>query len=77
MLGKAATAPFACTTPAESACPAPGHVPDAPDYDGRTPAHLAALEGHEKVLDALLANGADPSLLDRCRGPPQPLPRTP
>lgn len=51
-------------------------MPDAPDYDGRTPAHLAALEGHEKVLDALLANGADPSLLDRCRGPLQARPRT-
>ena len=43
-----------------------GHAPDAQDYDGRTPAHLAALEGHVKLLEALLADGADPSLLDRC-----------
>lgn len=48
---------------------APGHAPDGQDYDARTPAHLAACEGHAKVLELLLANGADPSLRDRRAAP--------
>ena len=47
----------------------PGHAPDGQDYDARTPAHLAASEGHAKVLELLLANGADPSLRDRRAAP--------
>ncbi len=37
----------------------------ATDYDGRTALHLAAAEGHERVVDYLLAHGAQPGARDR------------
>eukprot|EP01119_Soliformovum_irregulare_P002721 TRINITY_DN1297_c0_g1_i1.p1 TRINITY_DN1297_c0_g1~~TRINITY_DN1297_c0_g1_i1.p1 ORF type:complete len:907 (-),score=155.10 TRINITY_DN1297_c0_g1_i1:52-2682(-) len=43
---------------------------DAPDYDRRTPLHIAAAEGHVDVLRFLLAEGANPNKLDRFRGTP-------
>ena len=36
-----------------------------PDYDARTPLHLASAEGHLEVVQYLLAQGVDPSCLDR------------
>lgn len=35
------------------------------DYDLRTPLHLAACEGHEKIVEVLLRNGADAYFKDR------------
>ena len=38
---------------------------DIPDYDGRTPLHLAVANGHFDTAQQLLAVGHDPNLLDR------------
>ena len=38
---------------------------NAADYDGRTALHLAASEGHERMVKFLLSQGADPTLVDR------------
>jgi len=38
---------------------------DAPDYDGRTPLHLAAAEGQKHVVDYFLRAGAKQSPVDR------------
>ncbi|MFJ9894546.1 glutaminase [Streptomyces sp. NPDC091280] len=38
------------------------------DYDGRTPLHLAAAEGHVEVTGYLLAHGANPAATDRWGG---------
>lgn len=35
------------------------------DYDARTALHIAASEGHERVVRVLLTNGADPDMRDR------------
>ena len=40
------------------------HDPNAPDDQGRTPVHLAALEGRPEVMAALAEAGADPDALD-------------
>eukprot|EP00002_Diphylleia_rotans_P027521 TRINITY_DN551_c0_g2_i2.p1 TRINITY_DN551_c0_g2~~TRINITY_DN551_c0_g2_i2.p1 ORF type:complete len:705 (-),score=121.62 TRINITY_DN551_c0_g2_i2:117-2231(-) len=40
------------------------------DYDGRTPLHLAASEGHLPMIDLLLLNGADINKTDRFGGTP-------
>lgn len=37
------------------------------DYDQRTPLHLAACEGHAKITEILLQNGADATFKDRFR----------
>ena len=38
---------------------------DAADYDLRTPLHLASSEGHDAVVEALIASGADVNAADR------------
>lgn len=35
------------------------------DYDARTPLHLACANGHARIVQILLAHGADPSAKDR------------
>jgi hypothetical protein len=41
------------------------HTPcTAQDYYGRTPLHLAVLEGHEEVVKELLGHGVDTSTAD-------------
>ena len=40
------------------------------DYDGRTPLHLAASEGHYNLVDYLLRHGVEPAPLDRWGGTP-------
>lgn len=42
-----------------------GTKPTFADYDLRTPLHLAACEGHAKIVDILLNNGADATFKDR------------
>ena len=42
-----------------------GHPIDLPDYDGRTPLHLAAAEGHEDICTFLLAHGHAHHVKDR------------
>lgn len=42
-----------------------GHALNEADYDGRTPLHLAAVEGHEAAVCYLLAQGVPVSPLDR------------
>jgi glutaminase len=41
---------------------------NASDYDGRSPLHLAASEGHAHVVRWLLRHGASPAALDRWGG---------
>jgi glutaminase len=42
-----------------------GLSPDAADYDGRTPMHLAAAEGREAIVQFLITRGANLTPLDR------------
>lgn len=35
------------------------------DYDGRTPFHLAAANGHIEVVRFLIEGGVDPNVKDR------------
>ena len=42
-----------------------GHQLDRADYDGRTPLHLAAAEGHERAIRYLLAQGVAREPVDR------------
>jgi glutaminase len=42
-----------------------GHTLDSADYDGRTPLHLAAAEGHEETVRYLLGQGVVVEPLDR------------
>lgn len=44
---------------------AAGTKPTFADYDLRTPLHLASCEGHAKIADILLNNGADATVKDR------------
>lgn len=43
---------------------------DAPDYDGRTPLHLAAAEGQKHVVELFVENGAQLNPVDRWGGTP-------
>eukprot|EP00960_Hanusia_phi_P033537 750499-Hanusia_phi.AAC.11 len=47
-----------------------GVQPDLGDYDNRTALHVASAEGHEKIVEYLLAHKADPSVQDRWKGTP-------
>ena len=40
------------------------------DYDDRTPLHLGAAEGHVRVVEYLIARGAEVNAFDRWRGTP-------
>ncbi len=40
------------------------------DYDGRTPLHLAASEGHLDVVQYLISKGAQVNIRDRWGGSP-------
>lgn len=42
-----------------------GHPMEMRDYDGRTPLHLAAAEGHQKVCAFLIAHGHSTQVSDR------------
>ena len=43
---------------------------DAPDYDGRTPLHLAASEGQREVVEYFIKQGAQIAPVDRWGGKP-------
>jgi glutaminase len=43
---------------------------DTPDYDGRTPLHLAAAEGQDHVVQLFIEQGATLSPVDRWGGTP-------
>ena len=47
-----------------------GVRPDVGDYDRRCALHVAAAEGHEKVVEFLLLSAADPNCKDRWGGTP-------
>ena len=47
-----------------------GVAPNIGDYDHRTALHIAAAEGHEKVVEYLLFAHADPNCKDRWGGSP-------
>ncbi|KAK9682313.1 hypothetical protein RND81_10G064600 [Saponaria officinalis] len=41
-----------------------GADPKKPDYDGRSPLHLAASKGHEDIVQFLIQEGADVNVID-------------
>jgi glutaminase len=43
------------------------------DYDKRTPLHIAAADGHLKVVKFLVRKGASVNAEDRCAPPPSSL----
>ncbi len=47
-----------------------GVDPNLGDYDRRTALHLAAAEGHDKVVELLLRSKANPNSADRWHGTP-------
>ena len=47
-----------------------GVLPNVGDYDKRTALHVAAAEGHEKIVEFLLLSQADPNSKDRWGGTP-------